>query len=249
MNGDGTLVSRVSKKAETSEFVIRQYATTLLRGQIDRLNLWETQQHVEVATLAGYFTDYLYMPRITSQDVIRGAISNLDDVMLKEQDGIAYADSYDPDTGRYRGLTLGASTITVSMGGLIVQPATALAQIEAESSDPAGDTPPNAGGAATPDGIPVPAGAGAGVLKEAPTPGTTVKATRFHGTRPLDPTRAVRDISLISEEILALFTTSGLPVSVTVDIESSALERLTDDQITALKENLNTLGFTDWNVE
>jgi predicted AAA+ superfamily ATPase len=242
MNGDGTLASRVSKKAETSEFVIRQYATTLLRGQIDRLKLWETQPHVEVATLAGYFTDYLYMPRITSQEVIRGAIANLDDVMLKEQDGIAYADSYDPDTGRYRGLTVGGAPITVSMGGLIIQPSTALAQIEAESIDPAG-------GAVPTDGTPAPVGADAGGLKAAPTSGTAAKATRFHGTKPLDPTRAVRDISLISEEILALFTTSGLPVTLTVDIESSALERLTAEQITALRENLSTLGFSDWHIE
>jgi len=59
----------------------------------------------------------------------------------------------------------------------------------------------------------------------------------------------VRDISQISDEILAMFTNSGLPVKVTVDIESSALDRLTSEQLTALRENLSTLGFDDWSVE
>jgi len=70
-----------------------------------------------------------------------------------------------------------------------------------------------------------------------------------HGTKPLDQTRAVRGTSLVSEEILALFTTSGLPVTVTIDVESSALERVTAEEITALRANLNTLDFTDWHIE
>jgi hypothetical protein len=80
-------------------------------------------------------------------------------------------------------------------------------------------------------------------------PPTQPKVTQFHGTKTIDPTRAVRDISQISDEILALFTVNDVPVQLTVDIESSAMERLTTDQITALKENLSTLGFTDWSVE
>jgi predicted AAA+ superfamily ATPase len=245
MDGDGTLAARVTRKAESSEFVIRQYAPTLLRGQIDRLKLWDKQPHVEVAALAGYFTDYLYMPRITSHDVIRNAIANLDDVLLKEQDGIAYADSYDPDQSRYRGLTLGGQPITVSMGGLVVQPAAAMAQIAAERdpvfdpADPSGGDPDQPGASTS--------GATPGEGASGPAKGDA--ATRFHGSKALDPTRAVRDISQISDEILALFTVNGLPVTVTVDIESSALENLTLDQLAALKENLNTLGFQDWNVE
>lgn len=245
MDGDGTLAARVTRKAESSEFVIRQYAPTLLRGQIDRLKLWSKEPHVEVGALAGYFTDYLYMPRITSQDVIRSAIANLDDVLLKEQDGIAYADSYDPDQGRYRGLTMGGQPITVSMGGLVVEPAVALAQIAAERNVE-GDPTAIVGGDED--------SSGAGLTRTTPgggaiEPGKGDAARRFHGSKTLDPTRAVRDISQISDEILALFTVNGLPVTVTVDIESSALEKLTLDQLTALKENLNTLGFQDWNVE
>lgn len=250
MNGDGTLAARVTKKAESSEFVVRQYAPSLLRGQIDRLKLWDKQPYVEVATLAGYFTDYLYMPRVTSHEVIRESVRNLDDVLLKEQDGVSYADSYDSETARFRGLTVGEHAFTVSMGGLVVQPGAALAQIAAESGETGGDDAGGSGGGhvAPPvvGGGGVEGSSGGGTVEP---PKTVLSASRFHGTKSLDPTRAVRDISQISDEILALFTTNGLPVTITVDIESSALEKLAAEHLAALKENLNTLGFIDWNVE
>lgn len=41
----------------------------------------------------------------------------------------------------------------------------------------------------------------------------------------------------------------GINVTVTVDIESQNLAALPAEQVDALRENLNTLGFTDWNIE
>lgn len=247
MNGDGTLAARATKKAGTSEFVMSQYAATLLRGQIDRLRLWDKQPHVAVDTVAGYFTQYLYMPRISTRDVIRDCVRGLDSVLLKEQDGIAYADSWDETAGRYRGLALDNAPTSVSKTGLIVDPRVAQAQIvrEKEQSDSAGGTEAGTAGTTNPPGAVVPPGEKAGPT--GPTP--IVRPTRFHGTKAIDPSRAVRDISRISDEILALFTTTGVPVKVTVDIESDDVAQLPDDEIAALRENLATLGFTDWSVE
>jgi len=87
---------------------------------------------------------------------------------------------------------------------------------------------------------------GSGVV---PPNGPGARAIRFRGSKHIDPSRALRDKSLISDEILALFTTNVVPVQITVDVESSAIESLTGEQLTALRENLATLGFTDWSVE
>lgn len=247
MNSDGTLATRVTKKAANSEFVVEQYAPTLLRTQIDQLNLWDKQPHIPVETLAGYFTDYLYMPRVQSHDTIRDSVAHLDQVLLKEQDGFAYADSYDEKTNRYRGLTLDDAPKTVSMTGLIVNPTVAQTQIDAERPT---DT------VVDPGQVDIPGGSKPGT----PTTGTqtppvttppqaTPAATRFHGTKQLDPGRAVRDMSQIADEILNLLTTNGINVTVTVDIESQNLADLPAEQVDALRENLNTLGFTDWNIE
>jgi hypothetical protein len=248
MNGDGTLAARVTKKAINSEFVVDQYAPSLLRAQIDKLNLWDKQPHVVVETLAGYFTDYVYMPRVQSHTTIRESVARLAaDTLHKEQDGFAYADSYDPDANRYRGLTLDNPPPSVSMTGLVVDPVVARTQLDAEgvpeSGGGAGPTTPG------PGVIPVHGGKGHTGGGTPPPPAPTPRATRFHATKPLDASRAVRDMSQIADEILNLLTTNGIDVTVTVDVESQNLTELPADQVDALRENLNTLGFADWNVE
>ena len=57
--------------------------------------------------------------------------------------------------------------------------------------------------------------------------------------------RVVRDAGQIYEEIVSHFVTNGASVRVTLDIESEHLDRLTEDQRAAIRENLKTLGFAD----
>jgi hypothetical protein len=259
MDGSGTLAERVSKKAESTEFVLKAYAPSLLRQQIDRLKLWDKQPHVQVGTLCGYFTQYLYMPRVRGQDVILAAIRNLADVLLPEQDSFAYADSQDSD-GRYLGLALHNAPSIVSNSGLVVNPIIAQRQIDEETSaaGQGSETGETTDGSIS--GETKGAGTGGNAQGEAAggemsTAGATgggatrARATRFHATKALDPTRSVRDISQISDEIIAPFTASGAQIQITVDIESTAVAKLTPEQVTALKENLSTLGFNEWNVE
>jgi len=247
MNGDGTLAERVTKKADANEFVLRSYTPSLLRQQIDRLHLWEKQPYIRLDVFAGYFTQYLYMPRVRNHEVVRAAIMHLNDVLLAEQDGFAYADSRDED-GRYRGLILHENPTSVSNSGLVVDPKVAQRQIDSERQEREaadGEADGRWDGTDNREGT----SKGGGVAPPVGPVSTPAKVTRFHGTKALDPTRAVRDISQISDEILAIFTVDDVPLHITVDIESSALARLTVEQITALKENLATLGFTDWSVE
>jgi hypothetical protein len=261
MNGNGTLAERVSRKADATEFVLRTYAAPLLRQQIDRLKLWDKQPHVQVDTMCGYYTQYLYMPRVRDHDVVRTAISRMGDVLLPEQDGFAYADAF--EDGRYRGLVLGADPAMVSGTGLLVEPKAAARQIAQEkaaqeaAAAAAGTTVPSpAPGTPGTPAAPTGSTTGATTAVTAPAPGTLVvapaaqTATRFHATKALDTGRPVRDISQISDEILTpLLAANGVAFTITLDIESSGLERLTPDQVVALRENLKTLGFTDYSVE
>ena len=242
MNGDGTLAARTTKKAESSELVIKQYAPALLRGQIDRLNLWATQPHVAIDTLAGYFTQYLYMPRITSPEIIKDCVMHLDDRLLADEDGFAYADELDTSNNRYRGLTVYQPPLAVSMTGLLVQPATARAQLATETpGDQPGPIPP----------ISQPEAPEGPRDERGPTsPGGKARgATRFHASKPLDPTRVIRDISQIADEVIEILTTQGAHIDITVDIASTELSKLTPEQVNALRENLNTLGFDDSHIE
>lgn len=69
--------------------------------------------------------------------------------------------------------------------------------------------------------------------------------TRFHATKTLSLNRGVRDIAQIYEEIVIHFTTDDVPIRVTVDVESDQLDKLTEDQRIALRENLRTLESSD----
>ena len=237
MNGNGTLAERVTKKADAGEFVVRSFSPSLLRMQINRLNLWKDKPYVPVDTVVGYFSQYVYMPKVVQPKVVMDVIWHLDEVLNIELDGFAYADSF--DGGRFVGLTTTNPT-AVRQGGLLVKPEVALEQIaqdddakhspETEESDEADE---RGGGSDTP------------TMR---VPGTP---KRFQATKDLSTTRVVRDVGQIYEEIISHFVTSDLSIRVSLDIESDQLDKLTEDQRTAIRENLRTLGFEDdcWSMD
>ena len=75
--------------------------------------------------------------------------------------------------------------------------------------------------------------------------------TRFHATKEVTLNRVVRDVGQIYEEVVSHFVLNAVPVRVTIDVESDQLEKLTEDQRTAIRENLKTLGFADddWSMD
>lgn len=246
MNGDGTLAARVTKKADSGEFVVRSYSPSLLRMQINRLDLWKDKAYVPVDTVAGYFTQYVYMPKVTQPKIVIDTIWHLDDVISIELDSFAYADAH--EDGRFVGLTM-TKPSAVRQGGLLVDPKVALEQIEADNK---GKGDGESGGGSGTDGDEKPSdGSDSDGSDRSKSSGAKAVPTRFHATRELTTNRVVRDAGQIYEEIVSHFVTSGVPVRVTLDIESEQLDRLTEDQRTAIRENLKTLRFADrdWSMD
>ncbi|RQM32206.1 DUF499 domain-containing protein [Rhodococcus ruber] len=247
MNGDGTLAHRVTKKADAGEFVVRSFSPSLLRMQINRLDLGKDKPYVSVDVVAGYFSQYAFMPKVVHPKVIIDAVWHLDEVLTIEIDGFAYADSYEGD--RFVGLTV-AAPAAVRQGGLLVDPKVALEQLardikpkdEVEQQDGAGEAAASGGGTRRSGSQAV----GATTASETPP-----VPSRFHATKDVDIKRAVRDMGQIYEEIIFHFVTGGVPVRLSIDIESDQLDKLTDDQRTAIRENLKTLGFgdNDWSMD
>jgi hypothetical protein len=58
-------------------------------------------------------------------------------------------------------------------------------------------------------------------------------------------------VGQIYEEVVSHFVTSGVSIRVSIDIESDQLNKLTEDQRAAIRENLKTLGFgdDDWSMD
>lgn len=261
VNGDGTLAERVTKKARAGEFVLERFAPHLLRMEINRLDLWRDKHHVPVGTMTGYFSQYVYMPKMTDPKVVVDCVWHLDDVLHIELDGFAYADAYEND--RYVGLTMGKPT-DVRTSGLLVDPKTAAAQIKADkaaaaaTSDTGGNTDTSttagttiAGGAEATGSTTTTTAGGAAGNGAGGSGAPSTPATRFHATKELASARIVRDVSQIYEEIISHFVSAGVDVKATLDVESDQLDKLTADQRTAIRENLKTLGFgdDDWSME
>lgn len=255
MNGDGTLAERVTKKADAGEFVVRTFSPSLLRMQINRLNLWREKPYVPLDVLVGYFSQYVYMPKVVQPKVVIDAVWHLDDALVVELDGFAYADSY--EDGRFSGLTMKAPT-AVRHGGLLVDPVVATEQIEADTRADEGEsgeheTGATGGGAGGSGASSTGSGSGASGSATSSGSGRTAATvpTRFHATKDLTVNRVVRDAGQIYEEIVSHFVTAGVPVRVTIDVESEQLGKLSDDQRSAIRENLKTLGFgdDDWSMD
>ena len=249
INGEGTLAGRVTKKADVGEFVVRAFSPSLLRMQINRLNLWKDKPYVPVDVVVGYFSQYVYMPKVVQPKVVMDAVWHLDNVLSIELDGFAYADSY--EDGRFVGLTVKAPS-AVRQGGLLVDPKVALEQIEKDTkpaeTGTGGGAKASQPRAVEPQTLPVRTGTGTTTASGGTTP--TVP-TRFQATKELTTNRVVRDVGQIYEEVVSHFVTSGVPIRVSIDIESDQLNKLTEDQRTAIRENLKTLGFgdDDWSMD
>ena len=157
-----------------------------------------------------------------------------------EGEGFAYADSFDDDAERYRGLRGGQvlSITDADAAGVLVKPDVARRQLDAEL--PSDVVEPLPGGRGNDDPEPGPE----------PTPPADVQPTRFHGSVALDATRAGRDASRIAEEVIThLAGLVGADVTVTLEIDADIPAGAPDHVVRTVTENSRTLKFTSHGFE
>jgi hypothetical protein len=155
-----------------------------------------------------------------------------------EEDGFGYADAYDDERGRYRGLVLHQAAETATLTGLIVSYDAAKRQWDEEReaarrAREGGDEAPEEAGVAD--------GPERGEKNAVTTP--TPKATRFTAWKQLAPVRAGKEATAIADEVLALFTDRRIPVKVTIEIEADHVDGFDEATRRNVTENANTLGF------
>ena len=161
-------------------------------------------------------------PREGRSDPCVGLVSAVSEgvgLMTWEQDGFAYADSFDESAGRYRGLRRmeAVSLADADSAGLVVRPEVANRQLAAETAEPPGGGE-GAVDVGAPEGTPE-------VGRKTPPPGPSPPAKqqpkRFHGTVSLDSSRVGRDASRIADEVIAhLGGLVGAKVTVTLEISA-----------------------------
>ena len=258
LTGQDALAVRASKKLRSDELLVTALAGTRLRMELDRVPLWRGD-HVAVQQLVEDFARYPYLPRLKEPAVLLAAIRDGLGLLLWPQESFAYADSFDEEAGRYRGLRCG-QLVTVSMDnltGLLVRPAVALRQQEAEALQAAASRPAPTviTGGATAIGAggitPLPGAGttpGGEVVPPPPLPPATPR--RFHGSVTLDSTRVGRDAGRIADEVIAhLAGLVGATVTVTLEIEAEIPAGAPDHVVRTVTENSRTLKFTSHGFE
>ena len=248
LSGQDSLATRASKKLKGDELLVTGFAASRLRMELDRVPLWRGD-HVPIKQIVEDFARYLYLPRVGDPTVLLNSISDGVALLTWEHDAFAYADSFDDEATRYRGLRGGqlVSLPDADAPGLLVKPDVARRQLDAEKPQPGGGgeaVHPGTGGDCT-----APAdGPGPGVPP--PDKPTATQPVRFHGTVPLDSTRVGRDASRIADEVIShLSGLVGAKVTVTLEIQAEVPSGAPDHVVRTVTENSRTLKFTNQGFE
>jgi hypothetical protein len=238
--GQEALAVRASKKLRNDELLLTSLGATRLRLEMDRVPLWRGD-HITITQLVDDFGRYGYLPRLKDAAVLLEAVRAGCALLTWEQDAFAYAESYDEAAVRYRGLRCGQHVpIRDGDTGVLVRPDVARQQLTAETQPGDGTT-----GIVTPPGaVPPP--------PPVPPPGPPAppRPRRFHGTVTLDPARAGRDASKITDEVLThLMGLLGSSVRVTLEIDAEIPDGVPDNVVWIVTENSRTLKFTSHGFE
>ncbi len=133
LSGHETLAERAAKKLKNDDRLAGSYGPTLLRMEIDRIPLWRGD-HVSIRQLLEDYAMYIYLPRLKDSDVLISAIRAGISLLTWQEDSFAYAESYDEEAGRYKGLQYNQQIdhLDIHSSGLLVKPEVAYAQIMRE---------------------------------------------------------------------------------------------------------------------
>ena len=248
LSGQDSLAARARKKLKGDELLVTGFAATRLRMELDRVPLWRGD-HVSIKQIVEDFARYLYLPRVSDPPVLLKAITDGVALLTWEHDAFAFADSFDDEAKRYRGLRGGqlVSLPDADAPGLLVKPDVARRQLDAEKPQPGG------GGEAVRPGTegedPAPGG-GPGPGTPPPDTPAATQPVRFHGTVPLDSTRVGRDASRIADEVIShLAGLVGARVTVTLEISAEVPSGAPDHVVRTVTENSRTLKFTNQGFE
>jgi predicted AAA+ superfamily ATPase len=236
--GTDALAERASKKLKNDELLVVNLAASRLRMEMDRVPLWRGN-HVPIRQLVEDFGRYLYLPRLQTPAVLLNAVRAGLALLTWEHDGFAYAENFDDNAARYRGLYSGAQmNVTSDDTGLLVRPELARKQIDHETVPAAPESSdPNNPSAATPGTLPL--------TPQPSGPTLPPRPKRYHGTVVLDSARVGRDAGKIADEVIThLVGLVGSNVKVTLEIQAVIPTGASDNVVRTVTENGRTLKFT-----
>lgn len=253
--GGESIVAKVARKLLSDEAAIQTWAPALLKMELDRV-LWKDSDHIQVKQLWEYLCSYCYLPRLSGYGVLEDAIKR--GLGSKEFFGIAagYSD------GRYLELSLGEAKTFVNGSDLLVKPAVARAQVEADAEEAraAAERAAAKAGEGNVGGYEVAFGPtttetytdDSGATNTVETTEATLvpkkrPKTTFHMASTLDNTRVNRSIQSIMDEVVSHLNMLGADVELTFEVRARAADGIPPETVRTVSENCTTLGVSDFN--
>ncbi len=221
------VMQSIENKLVEEEWLTKEWAPLFLRNLLHQWYFRDDFVEVGAQRVWQDMGDYLYMPRLVSQQVFRNTLQK----GVETKDYFAVADGKEGE--RYLGFAFGRSASIQLNGDTLF--------IEAEAAkmyskpEPVPEPNPESGQDSRPEPIPSPA----------PNP-TPPKARRFYGSVELAPISAKLDFATIVDEVLEQFTSRvGTQVKITIEIEAESDEGFGENQQRAVRENCGMLRFTN----
>jgi hypothetical protein len=247
LSGSDPLAVRALKKLRSEDLLLTGLGGTRLRMELDRVPLWRGN-HVAITQLVQDFASYLYLPRLTRPSVLADAARTGVALLTWEHDTFAYAEGYDADAQRYRGLQSSTDLpFRSDDAGLLVKPQVARQQIDRETQlpgqpqEPGNATPGGGAGGQTGTGTGARTGAPGGGSSTAPSPN---RPKRYYGSVTLNAERVGRDAGQIASEVIAHLTgLVGAQVRVTLEIDADIPNGVPENVVRIVTENGRTLKF------
>jgi predicted AAA+ superfamily ATPase len=240
VGGEGSPGERATTRF-TTEWVLRTKLPGVeLRTFLDKY-LWTERDHVSVAQLSEWFSRYLYLPRVTSRQVIELAVQDGCNVTNAE-DTFGVAAAFDEGKKRYSGLKFGEGLAgVIDRTTLVVKAGVARLQREREKNP---STPPGRHDSGLMGKVAAPGSHGSPVAVPKLPPNV------FIGSVKVDGERVVKETGRVVMEVLEhLSVLPSADVQVTLELRVSVPDGVKDDVVRTVSENAKTLKFQTFSFE
>lgn len=254
-SGGRSLAERVSAKLGREDQLVTDFGAPILGSTLhNELGaLWRDAGEITVGELWGYFTRYIYMPRLVRREVLDAAIEQSLSAVLVDNERFAVASGKDPETGRYRGLLVAPNPnakIQVTDSTLLIESERAQKQLEADRIAATREAATNTA-AADSDAAPAgPAGLGQtgssspdGADQSEAESAPTAMLTRFFGSVRIDSDRYSRDIGNVTREVIDRLAGAGARLEITIDIQATKPGGFDESEVRTIGENARVLKF------
>jgi hypothetical protein len=249
---DGAYIpDRVGTKLDNLDQLRSVMGPRVIRHDLEKKlpKVWE-KGHVSFGDLWSYYCRFPYLGRLRNRKVLEDGVRRVFDEITGDVEGFALASEYDEESDRYIELVIpnsGEMPGPITDRALLVELKRAKTQRAQEERERVElerrlrqDPEPTPDGEGTSDQPGGGTGGPSPVPDPAPTP--AVENTRFWGTYDVNPERPARDLSRLSQDLLALLTApDGVELEVSVHIEARRPEGFPDDTVMKVVENLGHL--------